>query len=97
MSIDFLKKHAQTLSEFAAETEARATLNPTDKWLAIAAHNQRQAATDALQALAIAHAQLGSDMPRQVLDERFGRQEADHAAVGDLLAAAEEDDARRSE
>jgi hypothetical protein len=60
MNIDFLKKHAQTLSEFAAETEARAALNPTDKWLAIAANNQRQAANDAMRALAIAHAQLAN-------------------------------------
>ena len=58
MSIDFLRKHAQTLAEFAAETEARAALNPTDKWLAIAADNQRQAANDAMQALALASAQL---------------------------------------
>jgi hypothetical protein len=60
MSIDFLIKHARTLSEFAAETEARAALNPTDQWLAIAANNQRQAANDAMKAVAIAHAQLAT-------------------------------------
>jgi len=67
MSIDFLKRHAQTLSEFAAATSARAGLDPTDKWLAIAAHNQRQAASDAMQALAIAHAQEAGEL----MDLRF--------------------------
>ncbi|MES2115939.1 MAG: hypothetical protein V4578_12360 [Pseudomonadota bacterium] len=57
MSTEFLKRHAQTLSEFAAATQARASQHPDDRWLAIAADNQRRAASDAMQALAVAHAQ----------------------------------------
>lgn len=36
-------------------------------------------------------------MTCQVLQEGIGRQEADHAAVGDFLAAVEQDDARGTE
>lgn len=67
MSIDFLKRHAQTLSEFAYETSARAASNPQDPWLAIAADNQQQAASDALQTLAVASAQEAGEL----LDLRF--------------------------
>lgn len=67
MSIDFLKQHAQTLSEFAETTTARAKLNPDDPWLAIAANNQLQAASDALQNLSIAHAQEAGEL----MDLRF--------------------------
>jgi hypothetical protein len=67
MSIDFLKRHAQTLSEFAAATDVRASLNPEDQWLAIAASNQRQAASDAMQTLAVAYAQEAGEL----MDLRF--------------------------
>lgn len=67
MSIEFLKNHAQVLSEFAAATTARAALNPDDRWLALAARNQQQAASDAMQELAIAHAQEAGEL----IDLRF--------------------------
>jgi hypothetical protein len=67
MSIDFLKRHAQTLSEFAAATDARVSMNPADQWLAIAANNQRQAASDAMQTLAVAYAQEAGEL----MDLRF--------------------------
>ncbi|MQA38703.1 hypothetical protein [Rugamonas aquatica] len=67
MSIDFLKRHAQTLSEFAAATDARVSMNPGDHWLAIAANNQRQAASDAMQTLAVAYAQEAGEL----MDLRF--------------------------
>lgn len=67
MSIDYLKRHAQTLSEFAAATNARAQLDPSDKWLAIAADNQQQAASDAMQTLALAYAEDAGEL----LDLRF--------------------------
>ncbi|MYM28968.1 hypothetical protein GTP58_11620 [Duganella sp. CY15W] len=62
MSIDFLKQHAQTLSEFAEDTAARAAQNPQDPWLAIAADNQQQAASDALQHLSIAYAEEAGEL-----------------------------------
>jgi hypothetical protein len=67
MSIDFLKRHAQQLSEFAADTDARAALAPGDPWLAIVASNQKQAVSDAMQALAIAHAKEAGEL----MDLRF--------------------------
>lgn len=67
MSIEFLKQHAQTLSEFAEETAARAALNPQDPWLAIAADNQQQAASDAHQRLSLAFAQEAGEL----MDLRF--------------------------
>lgn len=67
MSVDFLKRHAQTLSDFAAATDARVSMNPEDKWLAIAANNQRQAASDAIQTLGVAYAQEAGEL----MDLRF--------------------------
>nr|WP_315399806.1 hypothetical protein [uncultured Duganella sp.] len=70
MSIEFLRKHARVLSEFAEATTARAARNPDDFWLQIAAKNQRQAAKDAMQALAAARAQLTSDIDKREPVER---------------------------
>lgn len=67
MSIEFLKQHAQTLSGFAQETAARAKLNPQDPWLAIAADNQEQAASDAFQRLSVACAEEAGEL----MDLRF--------------------------
>lgn len=67
MSIEFLKKHAQTLGEFASETSRRSASEPGDPWLAITAENQQQAASDALQALTVASAQEAGEL----LDLRF--------------------------
>ena len=64
MSLEFLKRHAQTLSEFAAATTARSNANPGDQWLAIAANNQRLAARDAAQILALELA-LEADAPAE--------------------------------
>lgn len=65
MSIEFLRNHARVLSEFAAATTERATLNPDDFWLQIAAKNQRQAAKDAMQALAAAVTQEAGEIDKQ--------------------------------
>lgn len=67
MSIEFLKKHAQTLGEFASATASRAALTPGDPWLALTAENQQQAASDAHQALALASAREAGEL----LDLRF--------------------------
>ena len=64
MSIEFLKNHARVLSEFAGATSKRATLNPDDFWLQIAAKNQRQAAHDAMQALAAACVEEASEIDK---------------------------------
>jgi len=74
MSIEFLKKHARVLGEFAAATTARAALNPGDFWLGLAAKNQQQAARDAMQALAAASAQEAGAIDKQ---EPYKRQLVD--------------------
>jgi hypothetical protein len=71
MSIEFLRNHARVLSEFAAATIKRATLNPDDFWLQIAAKNQQQAANDAKQALASACAQEAGEVEEQALFKRL--------------------------
>jgi hypothetical protein len=71
MSIEFLRNHARVLSEFAAATTTRATQNPDDFWLQIAAKNQQQAANDAKQALAAACAQEASEVDKQELCKRL--------------------------
>ncbi|MBP1205448.1 hypothetical protein JOD97_003510 [Duganella sp. 1411] len=65
MSIEFLRNHARVLREFATATTERATLNPDDFWLQIAAKNQQQAAKDAMQALAAALAQEAEEIDKQ--------------------------------
>ena len=65
MNIEFLRKHARVLSEFAAATTTRAALHPDEFWLQIAAHNQQQAARDAIQALAAARAQEAGEIDKQ--------------------------------
>ncbi|MFA9218775.1 MAG: hypothetical protein ACEQSK_16955 [Sphingomonadaceae bacterium] len=67
MSLEFLKRHAHELSQVAAETHTRAHQHPENRWLAIAADNQRQAASDALQTLALASAKEDGEL----LDLRF--------------------------
>ncbi|GJI96590.1 hypothetical protein RugamoR57_33080 [Duganella caerulea] len=75
MSIEFLKKHAQTLAGFARESSAQAAQNPADFWLQATARNQKQAATDAAQDLQLAcAAQVG-----ELLDLRFIGPQADGA------------------
>jgi hypothetical protein len=65
MSIEFLRKHARVLGEFAAATTARAALNPEDFWLGLAAQNQRQAARDAMHALSAASEQEAGEIDKQ--------------------------------
>ena len=75
MSIEFLKKHAQTLAGFARETSARAAENPTDFWLQATARNQGQAATDAARDLRLAYAEQAGEL----LELRFIGPQADGA------------------
>lgn len=57
MSIEFLRAHADKLSEFAKETELMAQAKPDDFFLRIAAKNQRDAAASARSEYALASAE----------------------------------------
>lgn len=75
MSIEFLKKHAQTLAEFARETSQRAAENPADFWLQATAKNQEQAAVDAALEVRLASAEPAGEL----LELRFIGPQADGA------------------
>ena len=81
MSTEFLKKHAETLAAFAAETREHAAKNPEDFWLQMAADNQTQAAGDAMQDLKIAYAEEAGEL----LDLRFIGPKADGSILLDTF------------
>lgn len=56
MSSTFLREHADSLKEFAAETKARASANPDDFFLQLAAKNQEDSALAVLREVALADA-----------------------------------------